>query len=74
MIDMSGRKMKDKRFWQRRRNPKVVVARGSRSIWGVRLSRRLIPGALFSTREAAIGYAATLAQVAGLSRKRVRVL
>lgn len=66
--------MKQKRFWRRRAKNVLVVAPASKSTWAVALSRRLIPGALFSTREAAVRYATALATAAGLRPTHVRVL
>ena len=66
--------MNQETIWRRRRNSILIVARASTSTWVVALSRRLIPGALFRTRAAAVGYAATLAEAAGISRKGVKVL
>ncbi|MCI3950539.1 MAG: hypothetical protein K0R53_24 [Burkholderiales bacterium] len=59
--------MKSKKsFWQRRAKSMLVVAPVSATTWAVAHSRRLIPGAIFRTREAAVGYAAALAYAAGL--------
>ena len=51
-----------------------VVAPASATTWVVAISRRLIPGACFKTKTAAIGYASMLASAAGLGRKKIRVL
>lgn len=66
--------MNSKRLWRRRRKSMLVVAPASTSTWAVACSRRLIPGALFRTRAAAIRYASALASAAGLSRTHVKVL
>ena len=52
----------------------LVVAPASARTWAVALSRRLIPGAVFRSREAAIRYAAILASAAGLRPTQVKVL
>lgn len=61
-------------LWQRRRKNVFVVAPASESTWAVAFSRRLIPGALFSTKTAAIMYAALLASAAGLDYSSIKVL
>lgn len=66
--------MNNKGLWQRRRNNTIVVAPASASTWAVAFSRRLIPGALFTTRAAAIGYAFLLASASGLGHSSVKVL
>jgi hypothetical protein len=66
--------MNPKAFWQRRRNKMFVVAPAGASTWVVAFSRRLIPGALFTTRMAAIRYAFLLASAAGLDYSNVKVL
>jgi hypothetical protein len=43
-----------------------LIVRASACTWAVALSRRLIPGALFSTKRAAMSYAMQLAAAAGL--------
>jgi hypothetical protein len=50
------------------------VARASGATWVVAFSRRVIPGALFKSREAAIRYASTLAELAGLRAPDVTIL
>ncbi|HEV7393065.1 MAG: hypothetical protein ACXWCY_25075 [Burkholderiales bacterium] len=60
--------------WKRRKKAALVVARASGATWVVAFSRRVIPGALFKTKEAALKYAATLAQAAGLRAPDVTVL
>ncbi|HET6492214.1 MAG TPA: hypothetical protein VFG44_04495 [Burkholderiales bacterium] len=66
--------MNSRKLWQRRRKSMLIVAPASASTWAVACSRRLIPGALFRTRAAAIDYASALANAAGLSRTHVKVL
>lgn len=66
--------MKSKQSWRRRAQDMLVVAPASATTWAVACSRRLIPGALFTTREAAVHYASTLASAAGLERTHVKVL
>jgi hypothetical protein len=66
--------MNSRKLWRRRRNPTLIVAPASESTWAVAWSRRLIPGALFRTRAAAVGYASALANAAGLRRDNVKVL
>jgi hypothetical protein len=66
--------MKAKRFWRRRARNMLVVAPASATTWVVACSRRLIPGALFETREAAVRYAWMLARAAGLEGDRIKVL
>lgn len=51
-----------------------VVARASARTWVVALSRRVIPGALFKTKDAALTYVSTLASAAGLRDPSVKVL
>lgn len=66
--------MKRKQLWRRKTHSMLVVAPASDTTWAVARSRRLIPGALFSTREAAVRYAAMLANAAGLGHSHVKVL
>jgi hypothetical protein len=66
--------MNSKSFWQRRRKSMLVVAPANATTWVVAFSRRLIPGALFTSRAAAIRYAYMLAGFAGLDGNYVRVL
>ena len=61
-------------FWRRRRNSIFVVAPAGYSTWAVAFSRRLIPGALFATKTAAIIYAGLLAAAAGLDNTSIEVL
>ena len=60
--------------WKRRNKAALVVARASGATWVVAFSRRVIPGALFKTKEAALSYAAMLARAAGLRAPEVTVL
>lgn len=52
----------------------LVVAQASPSTWVVAISRRLIPGACFRTRGAALSYASLLANACGIGQGHVRVL
>ena len=45
----------------------VTIVRASARTWAVAFSRRLIPGAVFTTKVAAMSYAAALANAAGLN-------
>ena len=60
--------------WKRRKKAALVVARASGATWVVAFSRRVIPGALFKSKEAAVRYATALAQAAGLRAPDVTVL
>ena len=60
--------------WKRRKKSALVVARASGATWVVAFSRRVIPGALFKSKDAAVRYAATLARAAGLRSPEVMVL
>lgn len=66
--------MDQKSFWQRRRKSIFVVAPANAGTWVVAFSRRLIPGALFNTKDAAIHYAHLLAGMAGLDGDYIRIL
>ena len=66
--------MKVESFWRPRRKKMIVVAPASENTWAVAFSRRLIPGALFTTRAAAIYYAGLLASAAGLDYSSIRIL
>ena len=66
--------MEKKSFWQRRRRSVFVVAPANASTWVVAFSRRLIPGALFTSRDAAVRYASMLAASIGLRGDNIRVL
>ncbi|HZN22998.1 MAG TPA: hypothetical protein VFB75_02150 [Burkholderiales bacterium] len=59
---------------KRERKSAFVVAKASAHTWVVAFSRRLIPGALFETRDAALSYAKMLARSAGLRSPQVTVL
>ena len=59
---------------KRRRKSAIVVAKASARTWVVAFSRRVIPGALFRTRDAALNYAEMLARSAGLRSPHVTVL
>lgn len=59
---------------KRRRDCTFVVAPASAYTWVVAFSRRVIPGALFKSKDAALAYASTLAKAAGLRSPVVRVL
>ena len=61
-------------FWERRRTRALVVAPADDQTWVVAFSRRLIPGALFTSKAAAVRYAYLLAGIAGLDGSTVRVL
>jgi hypothetical protein len=65
--------MNSKATLKKRRNDVFVVARASARTWAVAFSRKLIPGAVFKSKDAALSYAAMLAQAAGL-RSPVTVL
>jgi hypothetical protein len=51
---------------KQRQNNAFVVARASARTWAVAFSRKLIPGAVFKTKDAALSYASVLARTAGL--------
>jgi hypothetical protein len=59
---------------KRSSTPSFVVARASAATWVVAFSRRVIPGALFKSKDAALSYAATLARAAGLRSPEVTIL
>ena len=65
---------KSRSFWQRRRRSIFVVAPANATTWVVAFSRRLIPGALFSSKAAALRYAQVLAAAAGLGGDHIRVI
>jgi hypothetical protein len=54
-----------KTFKQRQKQAFVVAPVSART-WAVAFSRKLIPGAVFKTKDAALSYASMLAQAAGL--------
>ena len=66
--------MNSKALWKSGRNEKFVVAPAGDATWVVAFSRQLIPGALFKTRHAAVGYASLLASATGLTRTSIKVL
>lgn len=66
--------MKTATNWKPRKKAALVVARASGATWVVAWSRRVIPGALFKSKEAALSYAAMLARTAGLGAPDVMVL
>ena len=55
-------------------NAAFVIARASAHTWVVAFSRRLIPGALFKSKDAALAYASMLARSAGLRSPELRIL
>ena len=59
---------------ERRKKSAFVVAKASACTWVVAFSRRMIPGALFKSRDAALMYAKMLARSAGLRSPQVMVL
>jgi hypothetical protein len=59
--------MKREKQWKRRPTEVFLIVRASAHTWAVAFSRRLIPGAVFSTKVAAMQYAAALANAAGLN-------
>ena len=59
---------------KRRQKSAFVVAKASAATWVVAFSRRVIPGALFKTKDAALTYANTLAKSAGLRAPNVTVV
>ena len=60
--------------WKRKHKAIFMVARASAFTWAVAVSRRLIPGAVFSSRSAAVNYANALARASGLDQQDVRVM
>jgi hypothetical protein len=60
--------------WKRRKQAAFIVAKASAYTWVVAFSRKLIPGALFKSKDAALEYASTLSRAAGLRSPSVRVL
>lgn len=58
--------MKRKQPWQRKPTEVFLIVRASARTWAVAFSRRLIPGAVFSSKLAAMSYAAALASASGL--------
>jgi hypothetical protein len=66
--------MDKKSYWKRRRHSIFVVAPANATTWVVAFSRRLIPGALFTSKAAAIRYAYLLAATVGLGGDDIRIL
>lgn len=60
--------------WKPRMARMFVVAPASPYTWAVAFSRQLIPGAVFSSKTAAVAYASWLANSAGLGRSNVKIL
>jgi hypothetical protein len=58
--------MNRKKSFKQRQHQAFVVAPASARTWAVAFSRKLIPGAVFKTKDAALSYASMLAQAAGL--------
>ena len=58
--------MKRKQQWQRKPTEVFLIVRASARTWAVAFSQRLIPGAIFSSRFAAMSYAAALARASGI--------
>lgn len=59
---------------ERRKQSAFVVAKASACTWVVAFSRKMIPGALFGSKEAALNYARMLAKSAGLRSPDVTIL
>ena len=59
---------------ERRSKSAFVVARASAATWVVAVSRKVIPGGVFKTKDAALAYVATLARAAGLRSPDVTIL
>ena len=59
---------------KRKQQSAFVVAKASACTWVVAFSRRMIPGALFNTKDAALNYAKMLARTAGVRSPQVTVL
>lgn len=59
---------------ERRKHSAFIVAKASACTWVVAFSRRMIPGAMFKTKDAALNYAKMLAKSAGLRSRSVMVL
>ena len=66
--------MERKTTFKRRKKSAFVVAKASAATWVVAFSRRMIPGALFNSKDAALNYAKMLAKSAGLRSPEVTVL
>jgi hypothetical protein len=63
-----------KTTFKRRDQSAFVVAKASAATWAVAFSRRLIPGAVFRTKDSALNYANMLARAAGLRSPHVTVV
>ena len=59
--------MRREKQWKRKPTEVFLIVRASARTWAVAFSRRLIPGAVFTTKVAAMSYAAALANAAGLN-------
>ena len=59
--------MNREKQWKRKPTEVFLIVRASARTWAVAFSRRLIPGAVFSSKAAAMQYAAALANAAGLN-------
>ena len=66
--------MSQKAMVGRRTAKSFVVAPAGAYTWVVAFSRKLIPGACFTTRTAAVGYASLLANAAGLGESHIHVV
>ena len=66
--------MSVKASWKPRTARMFVVAPVNSYTWAVAFSRRLIPGAVFNSKTAAIVYAFMLASMADLDHTSIRVL
>ena len=55
-----------KKNCERRRKCTFVVAPASAYTWAVAFARRLIPGAVFVSKDAAVAYAKSLAKASGV--------
>lgn len=65
---------RQKTNFKRRDTSAFVVAKASAATWAVAFSRRLIPGAVFRTKDAALSYVNLLARSAGLRSPHVTVI
>jgi hypothetical protein len=66
--------MSKKAMVGRRTAKSLVVVPAGAYTWVVAFSRKLIPGACFTTRAAALGYASLLANAAGLGHSDIQVV
>jgi hypothetical protein len=60
--------------WKPRIARMFVVAPASPYTWAVAFSRQLIPGAVFTSKAAAVAYASGLASSIGLGHSSVKIL